>query len=49
MRVINGQWYVRNTLTGLKQPFTEIEVGAERYIWASHPLKGFTAFTSMIV
>lgn len=36
----SDQWKVKNTFADLKEPFTEIEVGAERYIWASHPLKG---------
>jgi DNA-binding CsgD family transcriptional regulator len=36
----SNRWQVKNTFTELNEPFTEIEAGAERYIWASHPLKG---------
>lgn len=37
---INNNWQVKNIFYQVREPITNIEVGAERYIWASHYLKG---------
>jgi DNA-binding CsgD family transcriptional regulator len=36
----NNTWKQKHVFNELNEPFTEIEIGEERYVWASHYLKG---------